>query len=145
LAILVVILAAAYGAAAWLPVSGGTIAGGEDYTLLSDSDGVEVLAYGLNTLAGLYEGVEYVSIGGIAEPACDGAKVFARMELANGDFLYSSGSMTGYSNVTVGTTPLDGNGGYKLYLQDGQPGPLAYPLAEEVVGLKVWLEGPTSP
>jgi hypothetical protein len=67
------------------------------------------------------------------------------MELANGDFLYSSGSMTGYSNVTVGTTPLDGNGGYKLYLQDGQPGPLAYPLAEEVVGLKVWLEGPTSP
>lgn len=141
---LIAILAvAAYGSAAWMPVNGGTIAAGADYSLLCDPDGVQVLAYGLNTLDGPYEGVEYVSIGGIATPECNGARVFARVELADSSVLYSSGAMSGYTFVTVGTTALDGNGGYTLYLQDGQPGPLAYPLAEDIVGIKVWLEGPT--
>jgi hypothetical protein len=144
LAVIGVLATAAFASAAWMPVNGGTIAAGDDYTLSCAPNGLSVMAYGLNTLAGPQEGVEYVTI---APPpaACNGARLFARVELYNGTQLYSNGSNQAdiYSWVTIGTTPLDGNGGYALYLQAGQPGPIAWPKAEDIKGIKLWLEGPT--
>jgi hypothetical protein len=143
LAVIGVLASLAFASAAWMPVNGGTIAAGEDYSLLCAPDGISVLAYGLNTLDNGFEGVEYITF---APPpsACAGARLMARVELYDGTQLYSSGTAAGYSFVTIGTTTLTPDGGYRLYIQDGQPGPLAYPLAEDIAGIKVWLEGPTN-
>lgn len=130
------LFAVVFGAAAALDVDGGVIQGGGDNTLSCD-DAVYVEAWGLNTLAGAYEGVEYARIKGV-DGACAGAKLFARVK-AGDKYYYSSGSMVGYTWVII--EDPEPEGGYKLYLQDGQPGPLGYPKAEDISEIKIWIEG----
>ncbi len=150
LAVVGILAAAVFASAAALPVDGGTIQAGEDTDLACTDMGVYVPAWGLNTLAGEYEGVEYVWIAPAGDlnsfiAACNGAKIYARVSDGSKNY-YSSGTASGYTNVTVGVTPpadtgVTGVQGWKLFLQDGQPGPLGWPKAENITSIKVWLEG----
>jgi hypothetical protein len=90
-AILVVVLAVAYGAAAALDVEGNTIQHGYDDSLACDPDGVEVLGY-------LYDAdlmpptgmtVQSVRIGGIHED-CAGEEMF--VSLWNGTTYLAKGN-----------------------------------------------------
>lgn len=149
LVVIAALATSAFASAAALQVDGGVLQAGTDTELRCDFDGVSVNAYGLNTLPGDYEGVEYIWVTGV-DPACAGAKLFARAALANGTFLTSSGTAVGYTNVIVqNPEPAGGAGteddGYKLYLQNGQPGPLGWPKAEDVVQIKIWIEGNPAP
>jgi len=84
LAVVGILAAAVFASAAALPVDGGTIQAGEDTDVACTDMGVYVPAWGLNTLAGEYEGVEYVWIAPAGDlnsfiAACNGAKIYARV------------------------------------------------------------------
>ena len=130
--------------AASLGVQGGTIQGGEDIDLVCDEDGIYVDAWGLNTYPVL-EGVEYVTIKGV-DADCDGARIMGRIELTtsvdtdNTTWAYTSGTGpgSGYSFVIA-----NGNSdtAYTLYLKQSDYSTPWYVLAEDIVSIKLWIEG----
>ena len=144
LAILAIVIAVAVGAAASLTVNGGVIQGGEDNDLTCDTDGVEVVAYALNTYAGATEGVEYITVSGIPA-ACDGARILGRLYtpgLPYGDYVYTSGigPGPGYSFViAAGNSTTQ----YKLFLKETDYATQIYVPAEYIESVKLWLEGET--
>lgn len=75
LTLLFVLVAAAFAAAAELPVSGGTIQAGVDDTLYCDPDGVYVPGWGLETDDNT---VRSVRIAGI-HPDCAGNEMFVKI------------------------------------------------------------------
>jgi len=116
--------ALAIGSAAALGVNGGAIQAGEDLTLTCDSDGVQVLGWGLETDDGL---VYSVRIGGIAD-TCQGNALFVRV--TDGGVSVASGNVdpllpahTGAGQVVVSIP-----GGYPAALIDD---------------LHVFIEGPS--
>lgn len=123
LAVLVVVIAAAFASAATLGVSGGAIQYGLDQTLYCDLDGVFVLGWGLETDT---DTVSFVRIGGI-DGACYSNDMFVAV-LDGGGSVIASGSVA----------PID-NGTEIIYFDD----PL--PSAEAIETLRVWIEGPAAP
>jgi len=139
------VFALVFGAAATLIVNGGTLQAGEDTNLTCDSDGVYVSAWGVNTYPVL-EGVESVTIKGIPA-ACNGARILGRITLNtsvstdNASYLYTSGTnpyTTGYSFVTASG---DSTTAYTLYLKQSDYTTQVWEPAENIVGIKIWLEG----
>ena len=139
------VFALVFGAAVMLIVNGGTLQGGEDNNLMCDADGVYVSAWGLNTYPVL-EGVESVTIKGVSA-ACNGARILGRVTLNtsvssdNSSFLYTSGTnpyATGYSFVIANG---DNNTEYTLYLKLSDYTTPVWEPAENIVGIKIWLEG----
>lgn len=131
--------------AASLIVQGGTIQGGTDTDLICDENGIYVDAYGLNTYPVL-EGVEYVTIKGV-DADCDGARIMGRVQLTYSDYndnstwAYTSGTgpySSGYSFVIAnGNSDTE----YKLYLKQSDYTTQWWVPAEDIVGIKVWIEG----
>jgi hypothetical protein len=119
LAIVAVVMAAAYGSAATLGVSGGAIQAGADTSLYCDPDGV-VANWGLETNDNT---VRYVRITGI-HGACQGNELFAKV-LGEGDALLASGKAL-----------LDTSGEVKFSFS------APYLDPAQIVGLKLWIEGP---
>jgi hypothetical protein len=116
--ILVLILAAAYGAAASLALQGGSIQAGVDATLYCDVDGVNVESWGLETDDSTSH---YVRIAGI-DAACLGNYIFVRVEDSGGGPLYFSGKTALLSPVMTFNFPSPINAG-------------------SIEHLKVWIEG----
>ncbi|MCC7354828.1 MAG: hypothetical protein IT330_13875 [Anaerolineae bacterium] len=141
LAILAILVAAVYASAAALNVDGGTIQGGGDTTLYCDDDGINVVAYGLNTYP-VNEGVEYVTVNGVDDD-CDGARIMGRIKTGGGGYYYTSGTgpyTPGYSFVVANG---DATTEYKLYLKQADYTTQVWIPAEDIVELKLWLEGDT--
>ncbi len=132
-------------AAATLNVFGGTIQGGEDTDLICDEDGIYVDAYGLNTYPVL-EGVEYVTITGV-DADCDGARIMGRVEMTDSDpLINSSWAYTSGKNANnVGDYFVIANGDtsteYRLFLKESDYTTQTYVLAEDIVAIKLWIEG----
>lgn len=80
LVVALVVFGAVYASAASLDVTGGIIQAGNDTDLRCDTDGVYVAGWGLEADTGL---VNRVRIAGV-DPACAGAELFARVQLAGG-------------------------------------------------------------
>jgi hypothetical protein len=118
LAILIVIAAVAYGAAASLNVSGGAIQYGIDTDLTCD-DAVAVTGWGLETDTNL---VYYVKIGDI-DPACAGNALFVKV-LDSGNAVLAQGKVDPIANSEE-----------KINF-------VAPVNAESIAQLKVWIEGP---
>jgi hypothetical protein len=115
--ILVLILAAAYGAAAALGLNGGSIQAGVDAQLYCDVDGVQVTGWGLETDDSK---VYFVTLGDI-DAACLGNEMFVRVE-------DSGGNKLGFGSATIaGST------------QQFSFNPAISALSIET--LKVWIEG----
>ncbi len=146
LAILILVVTAAFGSAAALDVFGGAIQGGSDSELRCDTDGIEVFAYGLNTYPTL-EGVEYITVKGVSA-ACNGARLMGRLYtpgFPGGDYVYTSG--TGPYSGPVYTFVIangDENTLYNLYLKDSGLSNQVYVPAEFILEVKLWIEGDTS-
>jgi len=142
------LFAAVFGAAASLTVNGGVIQGGEDTDLVCDDNGIYVWAYGLNTYPVL-EGVESVKIKGVSS-ACNGARIMGRVELTNSDpndnstYAYTSGK----DPQGVGEYFVIANGDestvYVLFLKHDDYATQWFVPAEDIVGIKLWIEGETS-
>lgn len=142
------LFAVAYGAAASLGVNGGVIQGGQDLNLVCDDNGIYVWAYGLNTYAVL-EGVESVKIKGVSS-ACNGARIMGRVQLTYSDYgvnatwAYTSGK----GPEGQGQYEVIANGNedtvYVLFLKKSDYTTQWYVPAEDIVGIKVWIEGQTS-
>jgi hypothetical protein len=92
------------------------------------------------------EGVEWVTIKGVDDD-CDGARILGRVTLNtsvaadNSSFVYTGGPAAGSSWVTASG---DANTEYKLFLTDSSFANQVYPDAEDIVGIKIWLEGDTA-
>ncbi|HEX6983763.1 MAG TPA: hypothetical protein VF170_00230 [Planctomycetaceae bacterium] len=138
----------ALAAAAALSVDGGVIQAGADNTLVCDDDGIYVSAWATNTYP-VDEGVESVKIKGV-NPACDGARILGRVELTSSDpadnstYLYTSGTnpyASGYTDVIANG---DRNTEYTLYLKQADYTTPVWEPAENIVGIKIWLEGTSS-
>ncbi len=146
LAILILVVTAAFGSAAALDVFGGAIQGGADSELRCDTDGIEVVAYGLNTYPTL-EGVEYITVKGVS-PACDGARIMGRLYtpgFSGGDYLYTSGTGPyGGGPYTFVTVAGNENTEYKLYLKQSDYTTQVWVPAEYILEVKLWIEGDTS-
>jgi hypothetical protein len=136
-----------YGAAATLIVDGKTLQAGEDNDLTCDQDGIYVSAWAVNTYPVL-EGVEAVKIKGVDDD-CDGARILGRITLNtsvaadNSSFVYTSGTgpySSGYSFVTASG---DENTEYTLFLKESDYDTQVWVPAENIVGIKIWLEGAT--
>jgi hypothetical protein len=101
LAVLSIILASIYGAAASLEVFGGTIQAGLDADLTCDR-AIRVVDWGLNTDT---EKVHYVKIGGIA-PACYGSALHVKvLDAGNGMLAKGSFDPVNRSRVTIHFNP----------------------------------------
>lgn len=118
LAVLALVLVAAFAAAATLDVGGGAIQFGEDTDLTCD-DAVQVAGWGLETDDGL---VYFVRIGNIAMPECSGNAMFVQV-LGEGDVILADGKFDPLGSNTV-----------KVDIDPAVP-------AEDIVALKVWIEG----
>jgi hypothetical protein len=116
--------ALAIGSAAALGVNGGAIQAGEDVTLVCDSDGVQVLGWGLETNDGK---VYSVRIGGIAD-ACQGNALFVKV--TDGGLTVASGSVDPLlpAHTGVGQVVVSIPGGYP---------------AVDIDDLHVFIEGPS--
>ena len=116
--------ALAIGSAAALGVNGGAIQAGEDVTLVCDSDGVEVLGWGLETNDGK---VYSVRIGGIAD-ACQGNALYVKV--TDGGLTVASGSVEPLlpAHTGVGQVVVSIPGGYP---------------AVDIDDLHVFIEGPS--
>lgn len=119
------LLATALGAAAQLDVEGGAIQAGSDTSLQCDTDGVQVLGWGLETDTGQ---VNFVRIGDIDE-ACVGNDLF--VNITSGGTKIAGGSIgpltlaqvQNVNGVTVNFTAQD---------------------AEDITDIEVFIEGPES-
>ena len=116
--------ALAIGSAAALGVNGGAIQAGEDVTLVCDSDGVQVLGWGLETNDGK---VYSVRIGGIAD-ACQGNALYVKV--TDGGLTVASGSVEPLlpAHTGVGQVVVSIPGGYP---------------AVDIDDLHVFIEGPS--
>ena len=116
--------ALAIGSAAALGVNGGAIQAGEDVTLVCDSDGVQVLGWGLETDDGK---VYSVRIGGIAD-ACQGNALYVKV--TDGGLTVASGSVEPLlpAHTGVGQVVVSIPGGYP---------------AVDIDDLHVFIEGPS--
>lgn len=141
------LFAAVFGAAASLTVGGGTIQAGSDTDLVCDDDGIYVWAWAVNTYPVL-EGVESVKIKGV-DPDCDGARIMGRVSLTysdpddNSTYAYTSGTgpySTGYSFVIASG---DEDTVYELFLKRSDYVTQWWVPAEDIVDIKVWIEGET--
>jgi len=119
-----VVFGTVVGLAATVGVQGGTIQSGVDQTLYCDTDGVQVLGWGLETDDNTVRGVR---IGGI-DAACVSNDIFVRVEKADGTLLYYSGAV----HVDTANT---GTGQLKLSF----PSPYLKPADIDV--LRIWIEG----
>ncbi|MDP9494836.1 MAG: hypothetical protein M3P87_06305 [Actinomycetota bacterium] len=115
--------AAAIGSAAALGVNGGAIQAGEDLTLTCDTDGVQVLGWGLETDDGR---VYSVRIGGIAN-ACQTNALFVRV---------TDGGATVASGTVDPLLPAHTGAGQVVVSIPG-----GYP-AVDIDDLHVFIEGP---
>lgn len=114
-----------WGVAATVGVQGGTIQAGVDQTLYCDSDGVQVLGWGLETDDNT---VRYVRLAGI-DTNCQSNDIFVRVEKADGTKLFDSGA------VHLDSSNTDPN-----QLKLNFPSPYLNPADIDV--LRVWIEGP---
>jgi len=144
LAVVGILAAALFASAAALPVDGGTIQAGEDRDLVCDADGIYVSAWAVNTYP-VGEGVESVKVKGVSS-ACNGARLMGRVELSGSDWndnaTWAYTSATGpygssYAPVVVNG---DSNTEYTLYLKKSDYTTQWYVPAEQIVGVKFWLE-----
>ncbi len=119
LAVLVVVIAAAFASAATLNVSGGTIQAGMDQSVYCDLDGVFVLGWGLETDVNT---VSFVRIGGI-DGACYGNTMFVSV-LDGGGSVIASGSV---DPIASGTHVINFTG--------------TLPAPEAIETIRVWIEG----
>jgi hypothetical protein len=142
------VFSAVFAAAATLIVFGGTLQAGSDGDLVCDEDGIYVDAWAVNTYPVL-EGVEWVTIKGV-DAGCNGARIMGRVTLTysdstdNATWAYTSGvDQYGAGNYFV---IANGNTGteYKLYLKHSDYTTPWWVPAEDIVGIKVWLEGPAN-
>lgn len=119
LAVLVVVVAAAFASAANLGVSGGTIQAGVDQSVYCDVNGVKVTGWGLETDD---NSVRYVKVGDI-DAACVGDTLLVKVLGAGGATLEYSGELaiTGSEVKFSFTAP--------------------YPAPEQIEGIKIWIEG----
>jgi hypothetical protein len=130
LSVLVVILAAAFGSAAALGVTGGSIQAGEDMTLTCAA-AASVAGWGLETSSGQVHNVRFSPL-----PAeCNGNNLFIRVfdesgvAIARGNTVLDSSNTNSYR---VAFRTLSGGGGGSEITLD----------ASTIGGLKVWIEGP---
>lgn len=119
LALLVVVIAAAFASAANLTVDGGTIQAGVDQSVYCDANGVYVDGWGLETDD---DTVRSVRIGDI-DTACKGSEMFVKVLGANASVLFSG-------KVTV-ATPMHSFSFASPYL-----------APDKIEGIKIWIEGP---
>ena len=131
--------------AASLNVSGGTIQAGSDADLICDENGIYVDAWAVNTYPVL-EGVEWVTIKGV-DADCDGARIMGRVQLTYSDYNDNStwAYTSGVNAYGVGQYFVIANGNsnteYKLYLKQSDYTTQWWVPAEDIVGIKVWIEG----
>ena len=118
LVVLGILASTAFGSAATLAVEGGTIQAGVDSSLYCDTDGVQVLGWGLETDDGK---VYFVRLGGISTD-CYGNELFVVVEDGVGNVLASGSTTIASTTFVVHFTP-----------------PVDAALIEV---LKVWIEGP---
>lgn len=117
LAFLLILIFAAYAAAANLIVTGGTVQVGDDTGLVCDDDGVGVTDWGLDTDA---NEVTSVDVGGIAAACAGNTMTVAILDGAGGvlaDASLASISGTSHTFAFAGTDP------------------------EEIEGIRIWIEG----
>jgi hypothetical protein len=123
LAILAVVLAAAYGSASGLIVSGGAVQVGSDVTYC-DTDGVVVDGWGLETdLEPDYVGS--VRITGIAE-ACKGNLMFVQLYDGTQTKIFGQSLSVAIDNTT-----------------ESVPFPV-HVNPEEIDQIRIWIEGPSN-
>jgi hypothetical protein len=144
LAVMGVVLTAAFGSAAGLFVNGGVIQGGADTDLQCDTNGIYVWAYGLNTYPDR-EGVESIKIKGVSA-ACNGARLMGRIYapgFPDGDYVYTSGvDPQGAGSYFVAANG-DENTVYELFLKKADYSTQVYVPAEYIQEVKLWIEGET--
>lgn len=118
LAVLIVLVFAAYASAANLIVDGGTIQAGVDSTLYCDVDGVQVKGWGLETSDNT---VRSVRIGDISS-ACFGNAMFIKVLDVNGNIL-AEGEVDPINSSSVSIS-------FNKFV-----------IPEKIEQLKVWIEG----
>jgi hypothetical protein len=133
LAVLGVVLAAAYGAAASLTVSGGTIQAGLDDDLICDEDGVQILAYSSNVDEdGFGPGnVDAIRIGGVDNAACAGAEMWVAVHDGSGNYLNKG--------MAIITNPGPASGWYRVTFMDAPN----YVPASQIYQVRVYIGGAT--
>ena len=119
LAVLVVVIAAAFASAANLNVTDGTIQAGVSQDVKCDDNGVSVTGWGLETDD---NSVRYVKVGDI-DNACLGDNLFIKVLGAGGASLKYSGELA-----------ITGN---EVKFTFNAP----YPTPESIEGIKIWIEG----
>lgn len=133
-----VVFGTVLGVAASLGVNGGVIQAGTDSTLQCDTDGVQVLGWGLNSGTGL---VENVRVGGV-DTACAGAGLQARIQLGSGA-AYITGPLPAGHTYEVLILDPEPAIGYRLWFKDvAAGGALVQVPASGIVSLTVFIEGP---
>jgi hypothetical protein len=113
----VTVFGAVFALAASLGVSGGAIQAGADTELRCDTDGVQVLGWGLETDTGK---VSFVRIGGI-NGACAGNDMFVNIT-------------SGGTKIAGGSVTLDGTGSTKISFPPQD--------AVAITDIGVFIEGP---
>jgi hypothetical protein len=111
------VFGAVFALAASLGVNGGAIQAGADTELRCDTNGVQVLGWGLETDTGM---VSFVRIGDIS-PTCAGNDMWVRIT--------KDGSL-----IAKGSLTLDGSGSAKISFT-----PQA---AVDITDIQVYIEGP---
>ena len=147
MAVVAALSSAAFASAAWLPVQGGTVQAGYDYSLSCDPDGVQVTAWAVNTIVGPYEGIDWVTISGV-DKNCAGNDLVVRVDTgqgpAYGGDYNQSAAAAGPSNAPVIKIVAD-KSDYKVALHhDPNTSNRWFVPAEIVQGIHVWIGGPTS-
>jgi hypothetical protein len=94
------VFGAVYGAAATLPVNGGTIQAGTDLSLECQTDPVEVEAWGIDSSEDPVTGgkATFVKIGGVNDVTCAGNRLMGRVE-------GPTGNVVGYLTTLKTTDP----------------------------------------
>jgi len=139
------VFAAVFGAAASLTVQGGVVQAGEDLDLVCDTDGIYVWSWMVNSYPVL-EGVEAVRIKGVSA-ACNDARIMGRVQLTtsnpndNTTYAYTSGKNPQGVGEYFVIANGDENTVYTLYLKESDYATQWYVPAEDIVGIKVWIEG----
>ncbi len=113
-AVLVMLIAATYAAAAGLTVDGATIQAGQDFTLYCDNDGIQVGGWGLETQD---NSVRSVRLTGI-DAKCNGNEINVFIE---GPDKFYRKTLTAEAQQSVPFSP--------------------YLTPEEINGIKIWIEG----
>ena len=139
--------------AAWMNLQGGSEQVGVDSSLWCAQDPVRVVAWAVNTYgdAGDTEGLDWVTVqlSDRDAAACAGNDLTGRLDLAGGSHVYLGcyGDVAGdcsYWPVKSCAKIQTGKTQYKLAAYQRDFSTKAWPLGEDIQGIKLWLGGPAN-